>query len=544
MTDARARKRQLAEMLAETRRHLKVAEQAADAEQRDWRLDGHLLKVAMGVYMLTDCSLDAATMYLDGLANRKAWSAKSGDELCGIVWDAFAATDDELLVTMLSDTSDADYVKAQREAYRHIVKWRTKVWNAEENRKGKLPSTIQLMGRLERERLAIPPNLRPRPYSSKSMNGLRKQGSRLMSQISARYVKEPTKDDLPPSELRTKVASVLQWHNQLCTKACPTKKIVRINWDETAVCLFPGPAKGSLVISKEEFPAKRVPAAAKRTYFTHVALICDDDELQQLLPQVIIGNEHTIKASELEGLQAKCPENVKIMRNNSHWCTGRTCAQIVRMIAAALADHLDVIQVILIFDCHPSHLHDLMWRACHAAMFWPLLVPSKTTKYIQPLDTHCFAIYKVRLQRVYHDAGIRDVDPGINFAALLDSLLITIKDVIFGRSWSHAFSRNGFSVNQAGMQPSRFAKLSFAGPVVFPTSRPTAEQLLACLPKNSTFNTERVWRGVDKVAHTVADIPKLVSEVASVTKADPIATRTRSKAKATAAASTSSSSKS
>ena len=164
-------------------------------------------------------------------------------------------------------------------------------------------------------------------------------------------------------------------------------------------------------------------------------------------------------------------------------------------------------------------------------MFWPLLVPALTTKYLQPLDTHGFAIYKVRLQRAYHDAGIHGDGPDVNFAALLDSLLTTINDVIFGRSWSHAFSSNGFSLGQTGMLPAKFAKLAFAEPTTFAASRPSDEQVLTCFPKNSKFNVARVWRGVDKVEHTVDDIPKLLCEITAAPKAAPISTRTRAKAK-------------
>ena len=262
------RKRTLNAELAEARRHLRAAEAEVAAEARNWRLEGHSLRVAMGIYLLTDCSLAPTITYLEGVGCRKKWPKKSHDELSVFICDEFAAADDELLVSMLSDTGGGAYIKAQRAAYTHIIKWRTKAWNEVENRKGTLPSTVSLLGQLEAERMKIPEAVRPLAHSSKNLGGVRKQGSRLRSQIGAQLFAQPTKDDLPPSELRSKAASVWQWHNHLCSRAATAKKIVRINWDETAVCLFPGAAKGSLVISKDEFPAKCVPKAAKRTYFT------------------------------------------------------------------------------------------------------------------------------------------------------------------------------------------------------------------------------------------------------------------------------------
>ena len=99
------------------------------------------------------------------------------------------------------------------------------------------------------------------------------------------------------------------------------------------------------------------------------------------------------------------------------------------MIADALREHLWTIQMILMFDTHSAHLADLMWRACYNAGFWQLLMPALTTKYFQPLDTHVFAVYKLRLQRAYHDVGITIA---VNFSTLLDRLLTTIRDVIHG----------------------------------------------------------------------------------------------------------------
>ena len=75
------------------------------------------------------------------------------------------------------------------------------------------------------------------------------------------------------------------------------RKPLLINMDETAVCLFQGAGKGIVIASKKrkrDGPVQRVSRATRRTYLTHVAFICNDPYYQKYLPQVVVGNEHTL----------------------------------------------------------------------------------------------------------------------------------------------------------------------------------------------------------------------------------------------------------
>ena len=52
---------------------------------------------------------------------------------------------------------------------------------------------------------------------------------------------------------------------------------------------------------------------------TFVALVCDVPEVQRVLPQIIIGNFHTLRASDMAALRAKLPGNVVLLRQRSAW---------------------------------------------------------------------------------------------------------------------------------------------------------------------------------------------------------------------------------
>ena len=99
-----------------------------------------------------------------------------------------------------------------------------------------------------------------------------------------------------------------QWWN--CAASCvgPGLEILRINLDETSVCLFQGGGKGTIVCRKRRLDANRQPvqqvsSGRKRMCLTHIAMVCDRPDVQPVLPQVVIGNEATFKAGDLEALR-------------------------------------------------------------------------------------------------------------------------------------------------------------------------------------------------------------------------------------------------
>ena len=103
-----------------------------------------------------------------------------------------------------------------------------------------------------------------------------------------------------------KAAAVWQWWNHHCAQVSDGKSILRINLDETAVCLFQGGCKGTIFTGKKRQRGEafqRVAKGNRRCYLTHVALICDRADIQPLLPQTLIGNEHTFPARSMAALR-------------------------------------------------------------------------------------------------------------------------------------------------------------------------------------------------------------------------------------------------
>ena len=72
--------------------------------------------------------------------------------------------------------------------------------------------------------------------------------------------------------------------NYLVRQVPAGKKLLLINLDETAVCLWQGDQRGTVLVSKKrkrEEPIQRVNRATRRTYLTHVAIVCDTPSYQK-----------------------------------------------------------------------------------------------------------------------------------------------------------------------------------------------------------------------------------------------------------------------
>ena len=294
-----------------------------------------------------------------------------------------------------------------------------------------------------------------------------------------------------------------QWWNYCCGQIPEGKAALRINLDETSVCLFQGDQKGNVFVGKkrrrEGQPAQRIPRKRRRTCLTHVAFVCDRSDLQPLLPQVIIGNEATLPARAMARLRSLCPANVYLVRQKSAWNNSTLCSVIVRWLALALRPHIANLQPVLFLDAVRLHTTPSVVLACNRAGIWVLVVPAKTTWLLQPLDTHAFLPFKAWLREAYQRARIEAVAGDLNVEQFLGCLYSAIRQVLQGRRWAAAFDANGFSDRQS--QVSRFVRSSLGiGPedlLQVPSSRPTVEQLQDCFPRNARVPVAALWRPFD-----------------------------------------------
>ena len=268
---------------------------------------------------------------------------------------------------------------------------------------------------------------------------------------------------------------------------------MRLNLDETSISLFQGGGKGTLFHPRKRQGPRGEPVQVasrqqRRLCMTHVAIICDDPAVQPLLPQFFIGNRVVFSQREWGALQASCPSNVVLVRQQSSWNNTKLFAIIVHRLGVVLRPLLCSVQPVLLMDACRLHFAKPAVAACMSANIWPIFVPAKTTWLLQPCDTHLFAAYKGRLRCLYQAARARTARGNLNMLEFMSCLYTVVRTVLQGHRWSRAFDRDGFGSSQAEVSVFIKRQLGVEGALVVPAGMPSHEQLRLCFPPRAKLS--------------------------------------------------------
>ena len=266
--------------------------------------------------------------------------------------------------------------------------------------------------------------------------------------------------------------------------------MLRINLDETSVCLFQGTGKGTVFFSRKRGPPGTEPVQLastkkRRACLTHVAVVCDNPTLQPLLPQYVIGNLQTFLLREWRALLASCPDNVVLVRQKSAWVNIEVFVEIVNRLGVVLRPYLGSVQPVLLMDTCPVHLAGRVLKACFASQLWPVFVPARLTWLLQPCDTHVFLQYKAKLRAFYQASRAGTPRGNLSILEFMGCLYKVIRQHMQGNRWASAFDQDGFGSSQSAVSVSILRHLQQEGPLVVSGSRPGPEQLSHCLPRGA-----------------------------------------------------------
>lgn len=274
-----------------------------------------------------------------------------------------------------------------------------------------------------------------------------------------------------------------QWNNFLEVQAAPGQVVVHINLDETSVKLCPNVQPGAVAVgwhrTKKEAMEREQKAnlKARRSALTFVCCVCDDEDVQRSLPQVIIGNEKVLPQSVVESLNTGRQDGIFLLRQKSSWLNQESMARIIALLGACLEELRKNHLFILSMDACPCHCTPLVARACARAGLRLLYVPASMTSLLQPCDTHVFARLKhfiskkIELTRLASPTGE---------AAVLDIVRILcegVSVVVQGTSWLRAFAHTGLRDHQRGLSHGLLRKLQWEQAPVIPAQLPSLEQL-------------------------------------------------------------------
>ena len=289
------------------------------------------------------------------------------------------------------------------------------------------------------------------------------------------------------------------WMNWLADKARASgKELLLLNLDETSIPVTFTHTGGNVMRLDptkkwHRPPRQRATRAEQRAYFTHVGLICNDVSIQPRLPQVIFVGEKLLPQQLWAAIQRDLPHNVYVKRMPKGWNNAKEHAVIIRLLGLILAPVLDRCQPVLMFDAVGLHLADEVMQQLTDARIWYLVIPARLTWLLQPLDTHGFAKYKRYLRSRFQDV-VAAADEANVTQRMVGLVVQAIQSVLNGNAWASAFARNGLDGSQANV--SKYIKQMLEYEVLpgYPRTRPSADDLHLCWPRNRLINHDAVWR--------------------------------------------------
>ena len=264
----------------------------------------------------------------------------------------------------------------------------------------------------------------------------------------------------------------------------PGKRILRICLDETSVAYWDTKkSKGNVAISRR---ASRGRATTRqlRTHLTHIAIVCDDPEVQLLLPQILLIAGAVLPLNVVDEIREFLPDNVEVWRAASGWVNHRIFCKVVERLIEALEPFRATHQCILSMDVYSVHYHCSVLRAARLGGIWVCFVPARLTWLLQVLDTHIFARYKEYLRDLFSKARSQDPAGCVSIVTWIRIICETITGVLQAESWSPCFDRNGYACNLVSVRPAIWRHTGLAhGALVLPVSRPTWAQLRCIFPR-------------------------------------------------------------
>jgi len=264
----------------------------------------------------------------------------------------------------------------------------------------------------------------------------------------------------------------------------PGKRVLKLSVDETSIAYWDTKKQKGNVAVSHRAARGRATTRQLRMHLTHVAVICDDPEIQPVLPQILLVAGAILPLGVVEDIRAILPPNVEVWRAKSGWVNSRIFKKVMERLAEALDPYRATHQVILQLDVYAPHYDRNVLKAAASAGLWVCFIPAKLTWLLQVLDTHTFARYKEHLRRLF--AKERSVTPNgdVSIVAWIRIICDTIESVLQGSAWGPCFEFNGFAEHLAGVRHAIWAHTGLAfETTVISARRPTWDQLRVIFPR-------------------------------------------------------------
>lgn len=299
-------------------------------------------------------------------------------------------------------------------------------------------------------------------------------------------------------------SAVWRWSNFLHKQVPAGKVPLHLNLDETSVKLFMETARGCVSrrartkIYKGPGVRRKIEKGHTRGGYSHVALVCDNETIQNQLPQIVVVNEHMCSVDCFNRLVPQLPGHIQLWRKKSAWMDIPAMCEVIKALGKSLEPYSETHQPILCLDAHKVHLNAKVWRTATRYNILMFCIPAKLTYCLQPLDVYIFSIFKGALRQNALMRSICSSTAGVSLESSVLSLSHAIATILNGRSWAHAFEHLGLSGSQTLLSGGLLKQLPVDRVLDVEPLFPTLEELVACFPKRLLIPIDDVFSCVAK----------------------------------------------
>ena len=293
---------------------------------------------------------------------------------------------------------------------------------------------------------------------------------------------------LSPAE----VSVFWQWYRFL--ERTSDKPLLPLSLDETSVSFFPKAPCGTICCKTD--PHIRVNTTCQRGSCTVIAIVCADAEVQKVLPQFILANEHGLPVHVQRRLSP--PGNVHVLRGHSAWNCSNTMLAVLDALSQALEPYVEFCRPTLVMDCAPCHLSPDVLAQAWSRKIRVVLVPSRLTPLVQVLDVFVFKGYKSLLERSFEELRSRHPNSNVPTLAWFEMLIASL--TFLARDWGPQF---GAVLGGGDVPLTRELDKLQLDPMAC-ARRPSEDQLASILPRRK-FSRQifQLLFGSRRVVHAV-----------------------------------------
>ena len=241
-------------------------------------------------------------------------------------------------------------------------------------------------------------------------------------------------------------------------------------------------------------PIADVDLQTRRAYISCIVMVCDDHRIQPYLPQVILCSDKYLTAELYNDVKDTLGTYYFLVREKSSWNSQALLTELVRLLTFALLPFRHDIFPILVLDAAKQHLERRFIVACQYYGLALVVLAASMTWLLQPLDTHVFHGFKLRLRknicRARMELGVAMLPMRVFIRVLKDTLETTLRL----QNWAVVFRETGFSENQRGVSEHVLRNLGQPSLLPLAPGPPTRDQIASVLPADMPTNPNILFR--------------------------------------------------